>query len=390
MPDFAFVLEDSLGHATHALNLKRALSRRSDVRATVIDVRNVPASGLWRLPGLRNWSFRASSIARRGLRARMAAGRPDAIFIHTQVAALRAVGIMRSVPTVVSLDATPRNFDEQGETYGHRLGHPAAEALKQRLNRRALLAARRLVTWSGWARDSLVRDYGVPAELVEVIHPGVDLSLFRPGTRRPAARPRLLFVGGDFVRKGGRDLLRAVETLADRVQLDIVTSAGFDVPPGLPVRVHRGLTPNSEELLALFREADVFVLPTRGECFAQVIPEAMASGLPIVATGVAGIPEMVRPGVNGFLVPPSDPAALAAALDRLAADPGLRAELGAASLAIARREHDAMANADRILALLQDVAGPGGARPAEKVGACPGPDRTSHGRLTEPFLDSRR
>ena len=86
-----------------------------------------------------------------------------------------------------SLDATPANFDSQGEAYGHRRQKQAVEAFKRGVNRRALLRARHLVTWCEWARHSLVDDYAIPAERVTVIHPGVDLELFRPRLQR---RPR--------------------------------------------------------------------------------------------------------------------------------------------------------------------------------------------------------
>jgi glycosyltransferase involved in cell wall biosynthesis len=74
---------------------------------------------------------------------------------------------------------------------------------------------------------------------------------------------------------------------------------------------------------------DVLVLPSAYEEMGSVLTEAMASGLPVVASDVGGIPEVVRDGVTGLLVPPGDVGALAAALDRLAADPELRARLSA-------------------------------------------------------------
>lgn len=351
MPEYAFVLEDSLGHGTHALNLRRSFEGVDGI--TVIDIKNRPPDGLAALPGLRNWSLRASREARRSLRRRLAAGPLDGIFIHTQVASLLSVHHMRQVPTVISMDATPANLDDQGEAYGHRRGPAAAERIKWLVNRRALLAARRLVTWSAWAKRSLIADYGISEERVEVIHPGVDLRLFRPAARKPARRPRLLFVGADFERKGGPELLRALDLLPAAVEVDVVTRMPVAPRPGL--RVHLDVAPRSPELVRLYQRADIFVLPTRGECFAQVIPEAMACGLPVVATPVAAIPEMVEPEHNGLLVPPRSPEALAAALARLAADPLLRSRFGAASLALARSQHDAGFNAGRLLSLMDGL-----------------------------------
>ena len=124
-----------------------------------------------------------------------------------------------------------------------------------------------MVTWCGWAKESLVRDYGIPAERVTVIPPGVDLERWHCPRRPRSNRARLLFVGGDFRRKGGELLLKAYrDHLAEACELDIVTRD--PVEPGAleRVRVHYGLQPNSPELLSLYERADIFVFPTLGDC----------------------------------------------------------------------------------------------------------------------------
>ena len=108
----------------------------------------------------------------------------EAAFIHTQVAALLATGLMRSVPTVVSLDATPVNFDQEGDAYGHRRNPPLVESAKRRLNQRPLSRAAAIVTWCRWAATSLVDDYGVEESRIRVVPPGVDVGLFRPPDER--------------------------------------------------------------------------------------------------------------------------------------------------------------------------------------------------------------
>jgi 2-deoxystreptamine N-acetyl-D-glucosaminyltransferase/2-deoxystreptamine glucosyltransferase len=87
---------------------------------------------------------------------------------------------------------------------------------------------------------------------------------------------------------------------------------------------------------AVLASLDVLVLPSAYEEMGSVLVEAMASGLPVVASAVGGIPEVVRDGETGLLVPPGDVAALAGVLDRLAADPELRARLAAGARARAR------------------------------------------------------
>jgi len=344
--NFAFVLEQTLGHVAHARNLERALALEPGIDATIIRLEFKPPRGVSRMPGLRTWSFRASWAARQALRSRLREGCLDAVFIHTQVAALLAGDPFIPVPTVISLDATPANFDGQGPAYGHHGQNRSIEAVKRRINQRALGAARALVAWSRWTADSLERDYRVPAGKTMVVHPGVDLDLFTPGPEhRPDGAVRALFVGGDFARKGGPELIEAVRGLRGQVELDIVTgSNAVTVPPEVVCRVHRGLQPQSAELVRLYREADLFVLPTRGDMFPQVIAEAMACGLPVIATGVGGIGEMVREGVNGRLVPPESPRDLARALESLAQDEPLRRRMGLSSLALAHREHDMLRN----------------------------------------------
>lgn len=363
----AFVLEQTLGHVAHTANIERALAATSWVEPTVIKLSfaQTPAA-LRAVPGGANWSLRASLMARQALLRRLAVGTLDAVFIHTQVASLLSVAVMRRVPTVVSLDATPLDFDDVGTAYGHRRQRRAIEWSKTVINRRALRAASALVTWSRQAAQSLVDAYGVPPGKVTVIRPGVDLELFRPGPPRPSGdRLRVLFVGGDFVRKGGGDLLESARMLAARVELDVVTGRPVEVPAGVLCRVHRGLGPGDPRLLQLYRTADVFALPTRGDCLPQVLAEAAACALPIIATDTGAVSEVVRDGRNGLLVPAGSPPAIAAALNHLSEHPQLRRAMGRESLHIAREEHDAARNNLRIFELMTAVRTTAGERFAQ-------------------------
>ena len=359
---FAFVMEQTLGHVAHTRNLEMTLARESWIDGTVDKLAFPPAGVLGRLPGLQNWSLRASLMARAALRRQLRQRPLDAAFIHTQVAAQLSVGIMRRVPTVVSLDATPKNFDEVGEAYGHRRGSTLAESAKAAVTRRALLAASALVTWSRLAADSLVNDYGAAAERIHVIPPGVDIGRFLPQDRRRAEGPlRILFVGGDFERKGGPDLVKALVGLSN-VELDAVTRSDVKTPPGVCCRVHRGLQPGDPALLQLYRRADVFAMPSRGDCMPQALAEGAAAGLPLVSTSVGAVPEIVQDGRNGLLVQAGSPADLRLALRRVAGDPGLRRAMGRESKTLARREHDAMANHRRIFDLMAEVSHAGAHR----------------------------
>jgi glycosyltransferase involved in cell wall biosynthesis len=357
MYSFGFVLEQTLGHVAHGRNIERALKAEPDIDAAVIRIEFNEPAGLQRLPAFRTWTWRASLAARNALRATMREKPLHAAFIHTQVAALMAGEIMRSVPTIVSLDATPRLFDREGDAYGHRRNVELVELLKKQANTRSFAAARRLVTWSHSAAYSLVRDYGVPMSKIDVIPPGVDLSLFRPSLLpKPAGPVRVLFVGSDFERKGGPDLLEAARQLGDKVQLDVVTRDKVNPPAGMTVRIHNDLGPQSDELVTLYRRADIFVLPSRGDCMPQAVIEALACGLPVVATRVGAIPEMVRDGVNGCLVPAQNPKALAAAIASLLQSPSRRHTMGRWSRVLAQQEFDAARNNRRIFGLMKSLA----------------------------------
>jgi glycosyltransferase involved in cell wall biosynthesis len=167
----------------------------------------------------------------------------------------------------------------------------------------------------------------------------------------------VLFFGGEFDRKGGTGLLEAARGLGDRIHFDLVTgSQDLQIPAGVAATVYRGLKPQSENLVQLFRTADIFALPSRGDCMPQAIAEALACGLPVVATSVGAIPEMVTDAVNGYLVRPRSPRALRAAIASLANSPGQRHAMGRWGRKVALQDHDAARNNGRILAIMKRLA----------------------------------
>jgi glycosyltransferase involved in cell wall biosynthesis len=272
--------------------------------------------------------------------------------------ALAAPLIARQAPVIISTDATPLNFDRVGVHYGHHARPDSlAERIKHRIWRRVFQSAVTYTTWSQWAKDSLRDDYGVDPDLVTVIPPGTDLELFPFGTRPRAVEPerkvRVLFVGGDFARKGGPELLAVMRGgLADTCELHIVTKAAVPQTPG--VTVYNDLGPNDPRLVALYRDADIFALPTHADCLAVVLGEAMAAGLPIVTTRVGAQPEAVRDGVSGLIIAPGDIEALGRALRTLAADPALRQRMGQEGRAIAEARFDTRQNAERLARVIED------------------------------------
>jgi glycosyltransferase involved in cell wall biosynthesis len=352
-----FAIEQALGHVAFGMSLRKALADRQDLEIEWIEVPFDP-DGLGRVPLLgRNWTLRGSARCYSAIRQAAARSPLDALFIHTQTISLFSAGHMRRTPTLLSLDATPLNYDELAGHYGDRVHAAPIERLKTRAHRAVMRNVTQFTAWSAWTKRSLVRDYGADAERVTVIHPGTDLRNFpEPSQRAPRAPGplRVLFVGGDFVRKGGDLLLEVARSLRGQVELHLVTAA--EIPAEDGVFVYRGLRPHSAELLQRYREADVFVLPTRGDCLAVVLGEAMASCLPIITTRVGAHGEAVEDGESGFLLDLDDGPALRDRLLRLATDAELLRRMGASSRRIGEARFDMRKNANQIGDLLVGMA----------------------------------
>ena len=178
-----------------------------------------------------------------------------------------------------------------------------------------------------------------PGLRYSVIPNGVDLTRFRPSARARSRHPRkvrCIAVARLVERKGIADLIQAIASLErGRYELEIVGSG----PDERQLKELAQLLGVSREVIfagsvdraaipGRYRDADIFVLAPWEEAFGNVFAEALASGLPIVGSTVGGIPELVEHGKNGFLVPPREPIALAAAIRHLADNPELRAEIG--------------------------------------------------------------
>lgn len=353
--DVAFVMEHSMGHATHADNLRAIIGDDGDVRPHFAFI-PFEARGLAaRMPIVSgNWTVRGGLLARRALVRLSRRSRLDGLFIHTQVPAVLCTDWLRRLPGFVSLDATPLQFDALGKYYDHTVGPAWVEAIKWRLNRRCYAAARHLIAWSAWTKQSLVADYGIADDKVTVIPPGVDIAGWRrpPSPDRPPGRPvRILFVGGDLERKGGRLLLEAFRVLrAPDVELHVVTHDALPEEPGL--RVYRDIGPNDARLKRLYHGSDIFALPTQGDCLPLALAEAGAAGLATVTTAVGAIPEIVRDNETGLIVPVGDGQALTEALRALIRAPALRQRLAAGAAAHVARAHDAVKNARRLVTLI--------------------------------------
>jgi glycosyltransferase involved in cell wall biosynthesis len=325
----ACVMEQTLGSITHYLTLRGQEAAVKDCRLQWIPVEY--RSG--RLP----WTITGSLLARRALRPALEG--VDAIFMHTTTLAPLTVDYFRRKPTILSSDGTQLNKREMRAAYGLKPERRATEQAKRLFYSGVFSRATGFVAWSNWAKQSFVEDYGCSDKDVAVIPPGVDLEQFS-SVGRNHELPRILFVGGDFVRKGGDLLLKIFrERLRGKAELMLVTRAQLPDEPG--VKVYGNVQPNSEALHNLYRAADIFALPSRADCYSLVCMEALAAGLPIIATPVGGIPDLVREGRTGHLVKVDDERTLGDILESLVLDAPKRQAMGAQSRLEAEASFDA-------------------------------------------------
>ncbi len=364
---FGFVMEQTLGHVTHTQNLMRWAAEAQDIEPTWLPVKPDGNDRWERFPVVKgNWSLKASLRAKDAMNAAFARQLPDALFLHTQTVSLYSAPYLRRVPSIISLDATPINYDTVGEAYGHTAGSGWLEKRKFAWYCSLVREATALVTWCQWAKDSLVNDYGIDAQKVTVIPPGVDMANWGFGkekvekpieTNRPV---RLLFVGGDFERKGGKYLIEAFKKhLHHSCTLDIATrdAVAEEEAKGVEgIRVHRGLTANSEPLKALYANADIFVFPTLADCLPIAVMEGMAAGLPVVATDVGGLSEEVVPGVSGLVVPPKSSEGIVEAVCALVHDPEQRHRMARSGRELAETRFNAQTNYNAVFDLMRGLA----------------------------------
>ncbi len=356
-------MEQELGHKTHYQNLRAIFQRMPDFKSHWILPEMRTSGMVGRLPLVRsNWTLQASLQTRQGLSRLTKEVRPELLFFHTQVTAVLARDYLRRYPSIVSLDATPLQYDALGEAYDHRSGPGWLEDYKLQLYRSCFDAASHLVTWSQWAKDGLTAGYGVPPEKITVIPPGVDLQQWSRPSRHTQERHavKILFVGGNLERKGGYELLEAFRHVREQLgpedpQLELHMVTKDTVPDQPDVFPHYGLKPNTSELKELYFSSDIFCLPTHGDCLPMALAEAGAAGMPVVSTRVAAIPELVVDRENGYLIQPGDTNGLVKVLERLAKDPSLRAAMGARSCEIVSADHNVERNAAQLSELFKTI-----------------------------------
>jgi len=236
-------------------------------------------------------------------------------------------------------------------------------------------AARWVVTCTASGHEHL-RSLAAQPERAHLSYHGLDLDRFGhfEGPRSDADGSRagspvtIVSVGRAVEKKGYDTLLEALALLPPDLAWRFEHIGGGDLLAALRQRAERlGIADRiawkgalaQEEVLAHYRRADIFVLACKiapdgdRDGLPNVLVEASSQNLPCVSTTVSGVPELITDGKNGLLVPPQDPPALAAALERLIRDPALRRRLGQAAEKRVREEFDHHGSVDQLKALFQ-------------------------------------
>ena len=302
--------------------------------------------------------------------------RSDVLIVQLPFAAVWALHRPQR-PRVYQVCANIRKMVETSAWYRgpKRLAAQAAAVLIDREQARLIARPDARMVCHG---EELAAQYGLEHGRAVVSATLFEREIMSVPRRRPAGAPfRVLFVGYLRHEKGIDTLLAAFRGLLEQLpQAELEIVGGRDtVEHGVGQQLRREMDALSQravircrghlafgpELFQALADADVLALPSRSEGTPRVLIEARAFGCPVVATAVGGIPSSISDGEDGLLVTPNDPAALGAALLRVARDENLRRRLIAGGLARARRSTvESFAQA-----ILDEAATVVGNRPAE-------------------------
>lgn len=155
---------------------------------------------------------------------------------------------------------------------------------------------------SNWYLNALQNEYAIPKGQITLLPTGIDGSFWKEKRQALDTKFRILFIGNDFVRKGG-DLLVEIAQRPEfeEVEFHFVTQHYPSIiPPN--ASFYNDIPPNSKELLSLMHLCDLFVMPTRADCSSFALLEAASCGLPAIISDMGGISELVEHNVTGILL----------------------------------------------------------------------------------------
>lgn len=327
-----------LGNATYARELERAAAAHDGLEAYHVELTPAPWMSLAgaRLPGPSQWDgqrLRHMAMWRARLGGRLARAVRQGLFdsVHILTRDVSAA-LPPGVPCIVNIDATATL---EAREFGHAGGGLLA-AWERAIFRRASAVA----CWSEWAAESVRVDFGVSADRVTLAPPGIDLSRIPPRRARPKEKARIAFVGNDWHRKRGADVVRWHQSRwSERAELHVFSDRAPSLR-GLPSVVRHGRVDREELLHKHLPTMDLLVLPTAEETFGWVLLEAAAAGVPVVASRLAAIPEQVADGHTGLLISPGDDQGFVNAIQRLLDSPEHARRMGEAARRRAATTYD--------------------------------------------------
>ncbi|MEM8979251.1 MAG: glycosyltransferase family 4 protein [Pseudomonadota bacterium] len=372
-----FVLQRALGWNTYAKRLIAVAEARTDLdlEFDVVDVTHRSSATLF---NKRHNMSSADKVYRKRdpiqhyqgalgaeVRARLAKLKPDVVHFAGNLPAAAIAFETDQIPFTVAMDVTRAAIERD---------LPRGVWSASDLERDAELArkAAHVFPMSTWIALSLIKDYGVDEERVTVMPPSIDVPKSMPQRLNPGPEQtggkssqnpdqlKIVFIGNDFLRKGGDRLCAWVAgPLAEIAELHVI-SADPDAKPGAagpkPNVIFHGRVPNEVLLTEILPSMDVFCLPTRSDMSPQVLAEAAAAGLPSVSSNFAGIPDLVEHNKTGLLADPSDDAAFIANLRRLAQDRAFAQALGRQAYEHALSNLNAQTNFNDLLDRLAALA----------------------------------
>lgn len=363
--EVAFINENTLGHASYLLPFVQGFRDRPGlgIQPHWIDATPLPARlerrANWSIRGLRRWGLdfqnarwrlTVSRHAREQL-DRLRSRQPiDAVVVNTQSVALALGDTARELPVFVCLDATFAQLARSRWFAPNAVSRwllPVTLAPIRERERSVLRRAARLLPWSNAVATSLLQEYQVARGKISVLPPSIELPPRRTRSKTAGARPQILFVGGDFVRKGGPLLLECFrQRFAGRCELHLVTQS--NVPPEPGVFVHHGLAAHTAAWRTRWEEADIFVFPSTLETFGIVLVEALAFQVPAVSADAGAAREILLEGQAGWLLPERSETGLIAAVAEVLDHPAT----AAARVEVGRRHveavHNLATNTDRL------------------------------------------
>lgn len=348
---------------------------RTTASSFALDLSTRAAWAAWRrLPILRRRETpRGVFAAIQGRMARRALGPCDLLIAWLQVG-LEALVAARDAGTPTLLEH-PMNhiahfrstLQQERLRWGRELGqYSDFPLLLRRRMEREYVEAPRISVLSSYSRRTFTEHGVAPERLVE-LPLGVDHEHFSPRDGRRPGPLRVLFVGRVELMKGVPYLLSALQQLRGLpLSLSLVGPVADDLRPLLrrldDPRVRYLDITGRDALPAVYRDADVLVFPTVNDALGLVMLEAMACGVPVIASERSGAPDVLRDGLDGFIVPACDPDAIAGRLAALAADPDRTVDMGRSARqrveAYYTLDHHAGRLADLCLRLTQPAPAP--------------------------------